>query len=323
MGGIAAKDIESRLGQPKRPWTFWLEPLQNPLIVRAAMARTFAEKRNRFVLQHVPDDAARSAYWCVVRAGHGGPIAGDSFARDTYPGHELFLCLRGNARVRTRGQSWEVKTGDAIWVNCYHPHRYTSATVDPWEYYWVRCEGAQLDAVWKLILAAGGPVAPGCDTKEKLSVFERIFALLREKPANLDALIHAELARWVALFLHALQIAGRSATASLDVPDRLRPALERMRLYHHLPLRLAELAELAELSPSQFTRAFRSAIGTSPIDWLRQTRIEQAKRRLRESADTLKEIATQVGYGDQFYFSRDFKRMTGVSPSEFRAGGGL
>jgi AraC-like DNA-binding protein len=283
------------------------------------MGRTYGEKRNRFVLQHAPDNMARSAFWCVVRAGHGGGIPGDSFARDTYPGHELFLCLRGHARVRTRGQSWEVNPGDAIWVNCYHPHRYTSAERDPWEYYWLRCEGAQLDAVWKIVLAAGGPVAPGCGTKEKIGIFERIFALLREKPANLDALVHAELARWVALFLHALQISGPAAAASVAVPDRLRPALERMRLYHHLPLRLAELAELAELSPSQFTRAFRLALGTSPIDWLRQTRIEQAKRRLRESGDTLKEIAAQVGYGDQFYFSRDFKRMTGQTPRDFRS----
>lgn len=272
------------------------------------------------MLQHAPSDAARDAFWCVVRAGHGGPVSGDSFSRDTYPGHELFLCLGGEARVRTRGHSWEVKTGDALWVNCYHPHTYTSSTRSPWEYYWLRCEGAQLDAVWKMILAAGGPVAPGCDTKEKRSAFERIFALLREKPHNLDALIHAELARWVSLFLHALHIAGRTATASLDVPDRLRPALERMRLYHHLPLTLAELAELAELSPSHFVRAFRAALGTSPIQWLRNARIEQAKRRLVESSDTLKEVAAQVGYGDQFYFSRDFKRMTGMSPSEFRAG---
>jgi AraC-like DNA-binding protein/mannose-6-phosphate isomerase-like protein (cupin superfamily) len=287
-------------------------------MVNAPMARTYADKRNRFVLQHAPNDAARSAFWCVVRAGHGGAIAGDSFSRDTYPGHELFLCLRGHAQVRSHGHTWEVKPGDALWMNCYHPHRYTSAVRDPWEYYWVRCEGSQLDHVWKLILAAGGPVAPGCDTREKRALFERIFALLREKPVNLDALIHAELSRWVALFLHALQSAGKTAETAIEVPERLRPALERMRLYHHLPLRLAELSELAGLSPSHFVRAFRAALGTSPIDWLRGARIEQAKRRLRESGDTLKEIASQVGYNDQFYFSRDFKRMTGHSPSEFR-----
>lgn len=284
----------------------------------ARMARTYAEKRNRFVLQHAPDDSVRSAFWCVVRAGHGGGIPNDSFSRDTYPGHELFLCLRGSGRARTRGHSWEVKAGDALWVNCYHPHTYTASANEPWEYYWLRCEGPQLDAVWKLIMTAGGPVAPGCDTKEKRGVFERIFALLREKPANLDALIHAELARWVALFLHALHTANRPPEEGGDLPERLRPALERMRLYHHLPLRVAEMAELAGLSPSHFTREFRAALGATPVQWLRKIRVEQAKRRLRESADTLKEIATQVGYADQFYFSRDFKQMTGQAPSAYR-----
>jgi AraC-like DNA-binding protein len=76
---------------------------------------------------------------------------------------------------------------------------------------------------------------------------------------------------------------------------------------------------LCGLSVPAFTRAFRGALGTSPIDWLRRERITQAKRRLFDSADTIKEIARQCGYGDQFYFSRDFRRMAGCAPTEFRA----
>ncbi|HSH93678.1 MAG TPA: helix-turn-helix transcriptional regulator, partial [Roseimicrobium sp.] len=62
----------------------------------------------------------------------------------------------------------------------------------------------------------------------------------------------------------------------------------------------------------------KTAIGTSPIDWLRRERINQAKRRLIESDDPIKEIARQVGYADQFFFSKDFKHVTGFTPTEFR-----
>ena len=44
----------------------------------------------------------------------------------------------------------------------------------------------------------------------------------------------------------------------------------------------------------------------------------QAKRRLVESDDSVKEIAEQIGYSDQFHFSRDFKRSTGLPPSSWR-----
>ena len=47
-------------------------------------------------------------------------------------------------------------------------------------------------------------------------------------------------------------------------------------------------------------------------------RMSQTKRRLVEGEDSIKQIAEQVGYSDQFHFSRDFKRSTGIPPTEYR-----
>jgi transcriptional regulator GlxA family with amidase domain len=95
-------------------------------------------------------------------------------------------------------------------------------------------------------------------------------------------------------------------------------AIEQMRLYYHKPTRVADLADLAGMSESHFSRMFKAAMGTSPIDWLRRERINQAKRRLVESEDAIKEVAQQVGYSDQFFFSKDFKKMTSLTPTQFR-----
>ena len=72
------------------------------------------------------------------------------------------------------------------------------------------------------------------------------------------------------------------------------------------------------MSASHFSRVFKAALGTSPIGWLRRERISQAKRRLAETGDDIKQIAEQVGYGDRFYFSKDFKQLAGLTPREFR-----
>lgn len=284
------------------------------------VAAALADSRNRFVLQYAPDDRARSVFYCVVRAGHGQPRAGDVIERDTYPGHEIVLCLSGTAEVRLAGRNHRVGPGQAIWVNCHHPHRYHADAQEPWEYLWIRFEGPHLDHIWEMLLEAGGPVVGGCDDKAKVEIYQRIFALLREQPPAVDPLIHAEVARLIALMLHGLHSTGRPPQDLANVPDHLRPALERMRLFHHLPLRVTELAELAGVSESHFIRSFRKATGTSPIDWLRRERITQAKRRLVETGDPIKQIARQVGYSDQFYFSRDFKQFTGRTPTEYREG---
>ena len=49
-----------------------------------------------------------------------------------------------------------------------------------------------------------------------------------------------------------------------------------------------------------------------------QRPFNQAKRRLVESDDAIKEVAQQVGYSDQFFFSKDFKKMTTLTPTQFR-----
>ena len=84
------------------------------------------------------------------------------------------------------------------------------------------------------------------------------------------------------------------------------------------PWRVEELAVLAGSSVSHFFRRFRKATGATPLDWLRRERISEAKRRLSQSRDPIRVIAEDLGYGDQFYFSRDFKKLVGLSPRHYR-----
>lgn len=93
----------------------------------------------------------------------------------------------------------------------------------------------------------------------------------------------------------------------------------RMALYPHQPWTSVELARLAGMSVPQFNRNFRRLIGSSPIEWLRRERVSLAKRRLLESKDSIKSIAEQAGYNCAFFFSRDFKRQTGQSPTAYRS----
>ena len=60
------------------------------------------------------------------------------------------------------------------------------------------------------------------------------------------------------------------------------------------------------------------ATGSTPLDWLRRERISEAKRRLSQSKEPIRVIAEELGYGDQFYFSRDFKKLVGLSPRHYR-----
>jgi AraC-like DNA-binding protein len=267
-------------------------------------------------LYSTPADWQRDLFHSVVRAGHLRAGLEHRIQRETYPGHELILCLNGRGWVQIAGKRHEVTAGGMVWVNCHHPHAYGAVSKDPWELYWLRVEGRCLDRVSQLLEVRGLPVFTDVADLGISREFERAFQHMGGSRPSDAANVNAAVASIIAVAFEK----------RLSDPDAIRPelpmpvqkALEKMRLYFHQPLRVSELAHLAGMSESHFSRQFKSAIGTSPIDWLRRERINQAKRRLIESDDPIKEIARQVGYSDQFFFSKDFKKMTKLTPTQFR-----
>ena len=97
--------------------------------------------------------------------------------------------------------------------------------------------------------------------------------------------------------------------------------LARAALITSLVAALA-IAALARLSQSQFFRRFREMVGTTPMDWLRHERINQAKRLLVGPDAKVSAVAAVCGYPDPYHFSRDFRRLTGYTPTKFRRDGG-
>ncbi|MFS0917181.1 helix-turn-helix domain-containing protein [Brevibacillus sp. 179-C 1.1 NHS] len=83
------------------------------------------------------------------------------------------------------------------------------------------------------------------------------------------------------------------------------------------PLNVTTLAAMANLSPSYFGDSFKKAYGQSVMDYVTGLRMNHAKRLLRETNMRLRDIAKTVGYSDEFYFSRKFKKEVGVSPSAY------
>ncbi|MGV2806326.1 helix-turn-helix domain-containing protein, partial [Clostridium perfringens] len=78
-----------------------------------------------------------------------------------------------------------------------------------------------------------------------------------------------------------------------------------------------QLARMANISPKYFVDLFKKTFGQTTIDYLTHVRMNHAKRYLAESDDRLRDIAQRVGYKDEFYFSRIFKKKVGMSPSEY------
>ena len=102
-----------------------------------------------------------------------------------------------------------------------------------------------------------------------------------------------------------------------DHHQKIAPAIEYLSQNYNKPLTNEELAALTGLSTVYFRKLFTVVTGTSPIAYAHELRIEKAKEMLKSDYGSLSEIAQSLGYSSLYDFSRDFKRRTGVAPSQY------
>ncbi|GAK14090.1 helix-turn-helix domain-containing protein [Geomicrobium sp. JCM 19039] len=87
--------------------------------------------------------------------------------------------------------------------------------------------------------------------------------------------------------------------------------------YFSTSLTRTQLAQKAGLNRDYFSRVFKERYAQSPISYLNHVRLTHAKRLLVQNRATIREVALKVGYNDEFYFSRQFKQLTGYSPNHY------
>jgi len=110
-----------------------------------------------------------------------------------------------------------------------------------------------------------------------------------------------------------------------------RPSLSRGQLAQSLdyidahcfePIRLHDLAAQLGLSETYFSHAFKASTGIPPSRWQMEARIRKIKALLCSENATLAEIAVSTGFSDQAHLTRTFKRLVGLTPSQWRRDGG-
>lgn len=81
---------------------------------------------------------------------------------------------------------------------------------------------------------------------------------------------------------------------------------------------VAEMAHCFNLSVPHFQKLFKAQIGTSPIAYLRELRLEKARELLETTYLQIKQIRLQTGIMNDSHFTREFTKKFGVSPTEYR-----
>ncbi|MEK3833714.1 helix-turn-helix domain-containing protein [Paenibacillus sp. FSL R7-0128] len=108
------------------------------------------------------------------------------------------------------------------------------------------------------------------------------------------------------------------STRQLPSPAQsVESTIHFMQQHYRESITVKQLAELAGVSPWQYTPIFQKLTGQRPLDYLTDVRIGHSKTYLLEAAEPLREIALRVGFSDEYYFSRRFRQKTGMTPGQY------
>lgn len=111
----------------------------------------------------------------------------------------------------------------------------------------------------------------------------------------------------------------KQGQSKIEMEDnRIAKTILYIRKHLNEAIELEKLAEISCLSKDHFIRLFKKELGTTPLQYINQKKIEKAQLLLITEELAVKEIAFQLAFDDYSYFNRLFKKTTGVTPQEYR-----
>ena len=143
---------------------------------------------------------------------------------------------------------------------------------------------------------------------------ENIFSCAKGDSPQLDMLMRSELIKLFWL----LETEAENVSPAPASGENIRPALEYIAEHYGENINVAQLAASVHLSESYFMSQFRRHVGLSAVEYISHFRIDKACRELMSTNKTVLETAFDCGFHNLSNFNRQFRRITGCSPTEYR-----
>ena len=237
--------------------------------------------------------------------------------RRTHDDYLMIYCLDGQGELTLDHQSYEVKAGDIIFLPRGVAHAYKASDITPWTIYWIHFSGDQSEEFIDYLAIRENSFVFQLGIHSRLtSDFESLLEC-RQSSYNLSAFVHASnLLRQILTHIAQLQPLAKQQQTAHNFNLELIHSLMQARAHEQLDLNT--LAETANLSKFHFIKKYKELTGTTPINHFIHLKIERACHLLDVTTKSINEISFAVGYEEAYYFSRIFKKIMGISPSQYR-----
>ena len=241
----------------------------------------------------------------------------EKITRDYY---SLHFVLFGSGTVKDGDKVYKVKAESAFLLYEGREYEYYPDPKNPWTYVWIDVFGENLDALFRRLgFERENPVI-------KINKMDEFNHLLRDLHDVYSHNLYGEMAFYGQFFLILDRLMDNNynylGTTKTKIINKklIRDILIYMNNNFTLNLTPREIGKKFNISYGTLMGLFKSEVGMPPMEYLSHFRIANACVMLRsENRAPIGQIANAVGYSDQLYFSRLFKKIKGITPTEYSA----
>ena len=287
---------------------------------------------------YTPSPFARSSLLHLQEVGSLTAIKPHTSKREKLQSYLCFMVEDGEGELVYEGKKYDLKTGDVVFIDCRKAYSHSTGlnpNTELWSLRWCHFYGPSMPAIYAKYCERGGlPVirgadmgrgdgmvrradAPrGADVSQYSTIISDIYTLASSSDYIRDMRINGKLTDLLTLLMES----SWHREAHTNAPKKMEISQVKSFLDEHYKekLSLESVAGHFFIDKHYLARLFKEQYGVTLVTYLQQVRITHAKRMLRFTDKSIEEIGLECGIGELNYFSRVFKKLEGVSPSEFR-----
>ncbi len=258
--------------------------------------------------------------YCIKAVGlqkNKPPIMRENGGR-VLPYHAVMYILKGNGYFQdTRTDHREVTPGTFFYL---YPHQWHNFDPEPdtrWTEYWATFDGHAVERSFGTVFPTRGTCFHCGIEPEVVKAYETLYEQWFYRPEGNREYAHLQLHRILVTFhRHAENLVAEPGENVLSRARRLMSS--RM---DEQSLDFEAFARSENMSYESFRKTFRRRTGMPPHRYFLMLKMNHAREQLIRGNEPVKQIAAELGFDDPYYFSRIFRKKTGVSPARYRSEG--
>lgn len=257
-----------------------------------------------------PSELAKKLYFYPTWCGHFFCSSEYYMKRKSFPPLLVAYVREGKFHVEYRDMVFDAEKGDVILLDCSEPHYYRAH--DGLEFVYMHFDGSNSHEICQHILRQHGPLIR---RENNVLIGNLLYNMVYfYESGSVETMFQSSM-RIYHIFEYLL--APESHQYEKDNP--VENAIRYIRSHVAENISLENLANEASLSVYYFAHIFKDQTGFSPIEFVINTRLDQAKILLAQTSKSVEEIAYEVGYSSASSLTNIFTRKLEISPGQYRS----